>query len=274
MDKLSQLLGRHAFHARVFFNGEFCDTNPFQENGKSGHLHLVREGTVEFLHADGSLLRVDQPSLVFYPRGSSHVLRIPEGLGATLLCADILFEDGVANPLARVLPDCVHLPLASVAGLGATVELLFGEAAREAPGSTVILDRLCDVLLIQFLRHAFDSGRLPAGLLAGLADRQLSLALAAIHDRPHEAWTLQELARVACMSRAAFAEHFHKVLGVPPGEYLSRSRIALACRLLREGMPVKLVSTRAGFTSPSSFTRAFSAQIGDSPRAWVLKQAA
>jgi AraC-like DNA-binding protein len=37
-------------------------------------------------------------------------------------------------------------------------------------------------------------------------------------------------------------------------------------------MPVKLVSMRAGFTSPSSFTRAFTAQMGSSPRAWLLRQ--
>lgn len=274
MDQLSQLLGRQAFHARVFFNGAFCDANRLRKNGVSGHLHLVREGTVEFVHDDGSLVKVDQPALVFYPRGSSHLLRVADGQSASLLCADILFEEGTANPLARVLPECVHLPLSAVPGLGATVELLFGEAARQAPGSALILDRLCDILLVQCLRHAFDNGRLPGGLLAGVADRQLAPALAAMHDRPHEPWTLQELARLACMSRAAFAAHFRSVLGVPPGEYLGRVRIALASRLLRQGLPVKLVSTRAGFTSPSSFTRAFAAQMGGSPRAWLLEQAA
>jgi AraC-like DNA-binding protein len=270
MDRLSQLLRRHAFHARVFYNGEFCDTNRLHETGASGHLHLIRRGTVEFLHDDGSLVRVDQPALVFHPRGGSYLRLEPEGQ-ASLLGADIRFEES-ANPLVDVLPECIHLPLSAVPGLGVTVELLFSEAASAAPGSALVIDRLCDILLVQCLRHVVDSGRLPGGLLAGLADRQLAPALAAIHDRPHEPWTLQELARVACMSRAAFAEHFRAVLGVPPGEYLSRSRIALAGRLLRQGMPVKLVSMRAGFTSPSSFTRAFTAQMGSSPRAWLLRQ--
>jgi hypothetical protein len=34
-------------------------------------------------------------------------------------------------------------------------------------------------------------------------------------------------------------------LGIPPGEYLGRWRIALGARLLRQGMPVKLASSRA-----------------------------
>ncbi|MGI4841891.1 MAG: cupin domain-containing protein [Janthinobacterium lividum] len=273
MDKLSLLLGRHAFNARIFFNGSFCDANQFLENGISGHLHLVRQGPVEFVHDDGSVLRADQPSLVFYPRGGSHRLQVPHGHTATLLCADIVFEGGVANPLARVLPDCLHMPLSEIAGLGATLDLLFGEAAGAAPGRELILDRMCDVLLIQVIRREFAIGRLSPGLLAGLADRQLSAVLAAIHERPQQAWTLQSLAGVACMSRAAFAEHFRKVLGMPPGEYLTRWRLSLAGRLLRQGMPVKLVSSQTGYTSPSTFTRAFAARMGAAPRDW-LKQAA
>ncbi|MFC0253274.1 AraC family transcriptional regulator [Massilia consociata] len=270
---MSSVLGRHAFHARIFFNGRFCDANQFRENGSSGHLHLVRVGPVEFVHDDGSVVRADQPALVFYPRGRAHLLRVPEGHTALLLCANIVFEHGVSNPLAGVLPDCLHLPLSEIAGLGATLELLFSEAGSAAPGRELILDRLCDVLLTQVIRREFETGTLSPGLLAGLADRQLALALAAIHERPHEPWTLHSLAGVACMSRAAFTEHFREVIGIPPGEYLSRWRIALGARLLRQGMPVKLVSSQAGYTSPSTFTRAFTAHMGAAPRDW-LKRAA
>lgn len=273
MDKLSSILGRQAFSARMFFNGDFCDANQFRENGVSGHLHLVRQGPVEFVHDDGALLRIDAPSLVFYPRGSNHLLRVPKGQTASLLCADIVFAEGAANPLARLLPDCLHLPLAEVAGLGATLELLFGEAVGKGAGRELIIDRLCDVLLVQVIRREFETGRLSLGLLAGLADRQLALALQAIHERPQERWTLPALARLAGMSRAAFADHFHVVVGMPPGEYLARWRIVFGCRLLRQGMPVKLVSCRTGYTSPSTFTRAFTARMGASPRDW-LRQAA
>lgn len=272
MDRLSQLLGRHAFHARVFFNGDFCDANRFRGSGISGHLHLVRQGTVEFVHDDGSLIRVEEPALVFYPRGLGHLLRIPSGHSATLLCAEIMFGDGGNNPLLRILPDRLHLPLAAIPGLEAMLEFLFREAAQEGAGRDLVLDRLCDILLVQLMRREFEGGSLSPGLLAALADRHLSAALGAMHDRPHEAWTLETLAAEAGMSRAAFAEYFRTVTGVPPGEYLVRWRMALAVRLLRQGMPVKVVGARAGFTSPSTFTRAFTARMGVSPRAW-LRQA-
>lgn len=269
MDALSLLVGRHAFSARIFFTGSFCETSDFRENGTSGHLHLVREGSVDFIHDDGTVIRIDVPSLVFYPRGTSHRLRVPEDCSASLLCADIVFNEGVANPLARVLPACLHLPLSAIGGLDATIGLLFGEAAGDEPGRELILDRLCDVLLIQVIRREFDAGKLSIALLNGLTDSQLSPALAAIHERPHEPWTLPSLARVAGMSRAAFATHFREVMEVPPGEYLTRWRIVLGSRLLRQGLPVKLVSTRTGYTSASTFTRAFTAIMGVSPRAWL-----
>jgi len=271
MDKLSSLVGRYSFNARIFYNGVFCDATQFTENGVSGHLHLVREGPVDFVHEDGSVISVSEPSLVFYPRGDTHRLQVHPGHSAALLCAHIVFQDGVANPLARVLPQCLVLRLSEIVGLGATLDLLFSEASSTAPGREVILDRLCDILLIKVIRREFESDRLSLGLLAGLSDRQLSLALAAIHERPGEPWSLQLLAQVACMSRAAFTERFREVMGVPPGEYLTRWRIGVSTRLLREGMSVKQVSSRAGYTSASTFTRAFTALMGVSPREW-LKQ--
>jgi len=273
MDKLSSLVGRHSFNARIFYNGTFCDGNRFTGNGTSGQLHLVRSGPVDFVHDDGGIVCVTEPSLLFYPRGDNHTLQVHPGHSASLLCAHITFQDGLNNPLARVLPSCLVIPLAEIAGLRSTLELLFDEAGKDDSGSEMIIDRLCDVLLIQVIRREFDNGRLSVGLLAGLADRQLSLALAAIHERPQEPWSLQSLAQVACMSRAAFTERFRDVMGVPPGEYLTRWRMGVGTRLLREGVPVKQVSSRTGYTSPSTFTRAFTTMMGASPREW-LKQVA
>jgi AraC-like DNA-binding protein len=268
MDKISALVGRYSFRARVFYNGVFCDSNSFAENKSAGQLHLVRSGPATFRQEGVPPLHVNEPAMVFYPRGTAHALEIPEGASATLLCAHISFEDGGANPLARALPTCLYQPLAGMPALEHTLELLFSEAAASAQGRDVILDRLCDVLMIQVLRHEFETGTLSIGLLAGLADRQLAPALGAIHARASEPWQLESLAREACMSRARFTEHFRNVVGMPPGEYLTRWRIGLAQDLLRKGIPVKVVSSQAGYTSAPAFTRAFTSLVGVSPRQW------
>jgi AraC-like DNA-binding protein len=272
MDKLSTLLGRYTFNARVFFNGDFCDANQLQEDGLAGRLHLVRKGPVVFTHAHGETLRIEEPAMVFYPRGMSHRLEVPDGASATLLCATIAFENGSANLLARVLPDYIEIPLRELEPMRHTLDLLFAEASDARQGREVILDRLCDVLMVQVIRHQFDNGHLHVGMLAGLADRQLAPVLDAMHARPHEPWQLQSLASLACMSRTGFTEHFRNVIGVPPVEYLTRWRISLACQLLRKGLPVKVVSAQAGYGSPPAFTRAFTEHVGVSPRQWLRER--
>lgn len=269
MDKISTLIGSYSFNARVFFNGDFWDSDKFEQDGLTGHLHLVRRGPVIFTHEHAAPIRIDAPSLVFYPRGMGHVLRVADGGPASLLSASISLQDGANNLLARMLPECLVLPLAEAASVSGTLELLFAEGARAAQGRDVILDRLCDVLMVQVIRHQFETGKLSFGLLAGLADPHLSLVLKAISERPEEPWQLQTLAQIACMSRARFTEHFRKVVGMPPGEYLARWRIGLGQSLLREGVPVKVVSGRTGYRSPSAFTRAFTDQVGASPRQWL-----
>jgi hypothetical protein len=79
MDKISSLVGRYSFRARVFFNGVFCDSNAFAENKSAGQLHLVRNGPVVFRHEGAPALRIDQPAMVFYPRGTAHSLEVPDG---------------------------------------------------------------------------------------------------------------------------------------------------------------------------------------------------
>jgi AraC-like DNA-binding protein len=60
---------------------------------------------------------------------------------------------------------------------------------------------------------------------------------------------------------------------MPPGEYLTRWRIGVAQDLLRRGMPVKVVSAQAGYTSAPAFTRAFTGLVGVSPRQWLKDKA-
>lgn len=269
MDRLSSLIGRHSFNARVFFNGHYCDANQFDETAEVGHLHLVRAGPVVFTHEHAEPIRIDAPAMVFYPRGLGHRLEVPPGAAASLLCANVTFAAGCANPLARVLPDCIRMDLLDTGPLRHTLDLLFAEAGRAAQGRDVVLDRLCDILVVQILREQLERGAVDAGVLAGLADPQLAPVLDAMHARPQEPWQLQSLAGLACMSRARFTEHFRAVVGMPPVEYLTRWRIGRACALLRQGVPVKSASAAVGYASPPAFTRAFTDHLGVSPRQWL-----
>ena len=110
------------------------------------------------------------------------------------------------------------------------------------------------------------------GLITGLSDPRLARALVAMHDHPGAAWTLERMAGHAGMSRTAFANTFRELLGQTPADYLTGWRMALAQSRLREGRPIKLLGEELGYANPSAFSRAFTARVGKSPRAWLTDE--
>ena len=98
---------------------------------------------------------------------------------------------------------------------------------------------------------------------AGLAPAR---ALREIHVDVARRWTVAELARIACVSRAVFAERFMRKVGMPPMEYLFEWRMAVAKDLLRgERPPLAQVADRIGYQSASAFSTAFARLTGCSP---------
>jgi AraC-like DNA-binding protein len=59
------------------------------------------------------------------------------------------------------------------------------------------------------------------GVSLGLSDPRLSRAIELIHKHPEASWSLEQLAQQAGMSRARFAAHFHKIVGVTFFDYLA-----------------------------------------------------
>ncbi|HTQ49958.1 MAG TPA: AraC family transcriptional regulator [Candidatus Acidoferrales bacterium] len=153
-------------------------------------------------------------------------------------------------------------------------ETSFRYAAREhatrRAGSQEILARLAEMLFVEAVRGYIDA--LPGnatGWLAALRDPSLSRALSALHLQPARAWTAEDLAKEACLSRSAFAEKFTSAVGLPPMSYLTRWRMLLAGQRLRESSDtLAQVAATVGYESEFSFSRAFARETGVTPGAW------
>lgn len=269
MDQLSPLLTRFDLRARVFYSGALCGVTSFAAGESVGHLHVVRRGPLQVLTADGTAVQVDEPSLLFYPRPTLHRLLTNERTGADVVCASVEFGGGLGNPLTRALPAQLLLRLADMPALQATLALLLDEAFGQRCGRQAVVDRLCELVLIQILRHTIDQRLMSSGLFAGLADARLARAIHAMHEDPARGWSLEDLAGEAGMSRARFAVHFRKTLGQTPGDYLAEWRIGLAQSLLRRGKPVKIVADAVGYGSATALARAFATRLGMSPTTWA-----
>lgn len=268
IDRLDALLERFRMEARVFHMGLLCGTHDFDAEEGVGHLHLVRRGPVTIHHAKGRPVVVAEPSMVFYPAPRDHRFVTDRDTGAEMVCASVRFGDGGSNPIVAALPPFVVIPLSALDNLQPALELLFDEAFARRCGRQAAVNRLFEVVIIQLLRYAMVEGRTSTGMLAGLAHRGLARALVAMHERPGHAWTLEELASRAGMSRSRFAEHFRSIVGTTPGSYLAAWRINVARDLLRKGRPMRLVAEEVGYASVPALSRAFRAITSQSVREW------
>ncbi len=273
-DRLSALLQRFELRAHVFHGGWLCGAADFDAMPGIGHLHLLRSGSLELTDAMGRRVVVAEPSVLFYPRAAGHRLEISPGASADLVCASIDFGAGDDNPLLLGLPALLHVPLAALPGLELTQQLLFDEASARRCGHAAVVDRLTEVLVVQLLRHAIEHRLVHGGATAGLADARLARALNALHADPAHGWTLQALADRAGMSRARFAAHFKRTVGVPPGDYLTGWRLTLARKALRKGLAVKQVAHDVGYANASALGRAFSQRFGVAPMKWLARTTA
>ncbi|MEJ0086433.1 MAG: AraC family transcriptional regulator [Pseudomonadota bacterium] len=262
----------HAVSARTFQAGALCGINPLDGTGTDSQLHLVRAGEAEVRHGKG-VVHVREPSLLLYPRPMAHRFITDAERGADFVCANLSFEGGNANPIASALPPFVCLPLESLQGCEAVLELLFREAEAQYCGRQAMLDALFEVVLIRVLRQLMEQGQTQVGMLAGLAHPQLRKAIVAMHEEPQREWSLPALAAKAMMSRSAFANGFRKAVGVTPGGYLQRWRVRLAQKALLEGKSLKLIAGDGGYGSEAALSRAFKAVGGKGVRQWRHEKA-
>ncbi|MES4615428.1 MAG: AraC family transcriptional regulator [Ewingella sp.] len=174
-----------------------------------------------------------------------------------------------ADLLLGSLPPVVHIQQeADKAAMRWSLERMALEVREPQPGGSLITQQLAYMMLIQALRlHLHDGKNSGVGWLFALADKQLSTALACMHNNPEHRWTLESLAAHVGMSRSAFAKHFKDIVGSAPIEYLTHWRMLLACdRLKNSADSIPRIATSLGYESESAFGKAFKRVIGCSPR--------
>jgi AraC-like DNA-binding protein len=280
VDRLSSLLERFRVHTRMSFTGPMCGKHVFAQKANKAYLHVLKSGSMEIRHpgAQGlpARIKLDEPSLIFYPRPFTHHFHNAPREGSDFTCAEIAFEGSQSHPIVQALPPLIVLPLAQVDGLQASLNLLFAETENVRCGHRVLADRLFEVVLIQLLRWLLDHPsriKIDSGLLMGLSSPQLAKALTAMHESPGENWTVEQLAEASGMSRTAFAVKFKQRVGQSPAEYVANWRLTIAQARLREGAPLKMLADELGYSSQSALTRVFTAKLGVSPRQWLSQYA-
>ncbi len=192
------------------------------------------------------------------------------GAATTFVCAGYDYDDDVAGRLLGALPAVLHVPADPVGerDIAAIVALLASEVGAASAGSRAAAARLIDLLLIasvrSWSRRQPPNGR-PSWLVA-LRDPMIARALALLHERPAEPWTLERLAREVHVSRATLARRFADAVGESPLAYLTRWRMDVAARRLKTSTDsVETIANEVGYTSAYAFNRAFARYRGQPP---------
>lgn len=170
--------------------------------------------------------------------------------------------------LVQALPPVGHVRAAAAAStnLRCSLDRLLEEATSGRIGSAFAIRQYGQLLLLNVLRAYIEQTDLPPGWLRLLTDERLRPSLDLMHANPGERWSLERLARASVMSRTSFATYFRSVAGVPPLAYLSRWRMLIACRALRDSdVQVGTLAFDLGYGSESAFSTAFKREIGLSP---------
>lgn len=83
---------------------------------------------------------------------------------------------------------------------------------------------------------------------------------------------LDELARLAGLSRHHFLRVFKAATGLPPHAYQMQQAVEHAKALLAEGMPISQAALDAGFADQSHFSRCFREFTGATPRQYLASR--
>ena len=267
--------------------------------------HVVTGGScwAAVVGSDARAIRLEAGDVVAFPQGDAHILSSTPGMRGDpgpdpslvpgevaqlpvmlnidgggserthLVCGFLGCDSRPFNPLIEALPPILHIPSSDTAHsswLKEFTRFAVMEANQKRMGGSGILSKLGELMFAELVRRYVES--LPEesrGWLGGLRDRYIGRALNRMHAEPTRAWTLQELAKEAGLSRSSFAERFTGYVGIPPMQYLQKWRLQIAAsRLLEGGAGIAVIAADVGYESEAAFSRAFKRVIGASPADW------
>lgn len=294
MDALSSVL--EATRLRSVIYKRFPLTAPWGldvvEDNNSQFWRLV-SGNCFVGAPDGNIISMNVGDLIFIPNGSAHWIAdnpkslrmaspdfiksrqagIPvfeSGTDVTLLVAGHFeFDYKSLHPFLKDMPPVIHIRQYGTKNqllLRELTQLILDELTNEKPGTGIMLKRLSDILFVNIIRAYLEQVTPERGFLSALNDQRISLALKLMQEKPQNNWTLESLSYEIGMSRSVFFNQFKKLLHETPLDYLTNWRIRKAQLLMADtSNNISEIAESVGYTSLSSFNRAFKSKTGLTP---------
>ena len=183
-----------------------------------------------------------------------------QGLSYSMLyVGSRLVKDVLPDARLPIFPGLVRDP-----GLAVSLRRLCRWLEFGGP-SLAVETRLLSDLKNLFVRHARLEERERNGRESGHVARVQEYLRANFHRNVR----LDELARLTGLSKAYVIRSFHRLVGMPPYEWLLQLRVEMAKHRLREGCPIRDLAIELGFADQSHFHRRFKSITGVTPAAYL-----
>jgi len=239
-----------------------------------GLFHLVGSGrcNVECAALDRAV-QLEAGDLILFPHGDPHRLSVDGEAHAeaanrtSLICGEMRFAGQAHHPLGQALPACFVVRAHTAGNAFRQLSAMMVDVVQAAQdGRQLLLNKLADALftlaVCDYARQAGDR----RGLFAAVADTRIGRVLQSVHESPGDAWSMQSMAALACMSRSAFAERFTQLMRMPPMQYVTQWRVSVAEQLLRDRrQSVASIAGQLGYSSEAAFRRLFKRVSGACP---------
>ena len=116
---------------------------------------------------------------------------------------------------------------------------------------------LAQSLMVQLCYDVLQEGQ---GALNVETDEFVQKAIRYIDQHLHEKILLDDLAKHTARSKSSFCRLFERKMNITPKQYILQKKLALAEKLMAEGVPHTLAALQVGYDNYSSFYRLYSAR--------------
>jgi AraC-like DNA-binding protein len=228
---------------------------------RSGEFRIVRKsGAWDFSAGD---------VLLSYPGVSQRIFHPPDG--ARDECLGITFEENLIEDALGAVPAVLQVPKSCASARSAFQTSMISNAVSSADRMTI--EGVALAVAQSFLPHtlavpSWTSVERSFGWYRVRVQRVCDLLM----EQYAGSHNLSALAEVAQMSPFHLNRVFHYLVGVPLHQYAIRLRVAIAARMIREGLSVTEAAYAVGFNSVSFFSRSFRKHFGIAPRQYRARR--
>ncbi|MGC4244219.1 MAG: AraC family transcriptional regulator [Herbaspirillum sp.] len=273
----------------VFHVGKYCGRWRASTSGRGlGSFHLVLKGNC-YLHMperppvllgprDGVFLLHDLPHFLSpdpnpdtaFDRSDMQVLDTVLQGETGLACGFFDFHGPAGSLMLNSFPSHLIIRAEDEQLRAASVlfDLILDEPKTHPDLPSPLIARLAEALFFYVIRHVAQRQDIAVGLLAVAQRPEFSALLEHLLLSPGQDWSIDNMARLAHMSRASFYKNFIDTCGQPPAQFLLALRMKIAAQKLHAGQTIDQAAEHVGYRSYAAFSRAFKKIIGQQPGAY------